>query len=474
MKKLISVILILALALTLFACGGKEGGKKDGLYISFGRQNIMPDMSIPTPMGGYGATDTRLSTEYMDYLMATCLAITEGDETVLIYTQDLIQCYPDFFNGGRKAVSEATGIPENRIFFAATHTHSAPDTTKALGTNEAIDAYYEIWREGVVNAAKDAIADQKKVTSMGAAHVETEKLAYVRHYRLIDGSYAGDNFGNWQAGPIEDYADEADEQMVLLQIDREGQDKPIVLMNFQVHACITGGATLTTLSADVIGSVRTYLEKTQDMHFAYFTGAAGNQNLTTKIAADVNNLDYKSYGETLGNYALEAMKSLEKVEGTDLKINQQVYTGDINHAMEDKYDKAKEVYDLYNQTGDRDAANKKAVEYGFASVYHCNAVVRRKEMPLTMDMEINAISIGDFALITAPYEMFSTEGIKIKSESPYKYTFILTNAGENRGYIPNQKMYQEGCYESHTANYAPGTAEKVADRFLQMLKELKG
>ena len=473
MKKLISVILILALALTLVACGG-ESAKNEELQIGYGRQNIMPDMNVPTPMGGYGATDKRLSTEFMDYLMATCLAVSEGGETTLIFTQDLIQCYADFFNGGRKAVSEATGVPENRIFFAATHTHSAPDTSKALGTNDAIDAYYEIWLDGVVNAAKDAMADRKKVTSMGAAHVETEKLAYVRHYLLSDGSYAGDNFGNWQAGTIEGYAEETDEQMVLLQIDREGQEKPIVLMNFQVHPCITGGATLTTISADIVGSVRTYLEKQMDMDFAYFTGAAGNQNLVTKIAADVNNLNYKSYGETLGNYALEALKNLEPVEGTDLKINQQVYTGDINHAYEDKYKEAKEVYDLYAETGDRDKANNKAYEYGFASVYQCNAIVRRKELPATMDMELNAIAIGDFALITAPYEMFSVQGIKIKTESPYKYTFILTNAGENRSYIPSQKMYDEGCYESHTANYAPGTAEKVADVFLQMLKDLKG
>lgn len=474
MKKIVSVILVLALALTLAACGGKTGGK-NSLQIGYGRQNIMPDMNVPTPMGGYGATDSRLSSEFMDYLMATCLAVTDPDgETALIYTQDLIQCYADFFNGGRKAVSEATGVPENRIFFAATHTHSAPDTSKPLGENAAIDAYYDIWLEGVVNAAKDAMADRKTVTSMGAAHVETEKLAYVRHYLLSDGSYAGDNFGNWQAGTIEGYAEEADEQMVLLQIDREGAEKPIVLMNFQMHPCITGGATLTTISADVIGSVRTYLEKTQDMDFAYFTGAAGNQNLTTKIAADVNNLNYKTYGETLGNYALEALKNLEPIEGTDLKINQVTYTGEVNHDMEDKYEQAKEVADLYKETGNRDAANAKAVEYGFASVYHCNAVVRRKDLPATLDMELNAISIGDFALITAPFEMFSTQGIKIKTESAYKYTFILTNAGENRSYIPSQKMFDEGCYESHTANYAPGTAEKVADKFVEMLKELKG
>lgn len=474
MKKLISVILILALALTLFACGGKEGGKKEGLYIGFGRQNIMPDMGVPTPLAGYGATEKRLSTEYMDYLMATCLAVTEGDETALIFTQDLIQCYPDFFNGGRKAVSEATGIPENRIFFSATHTHSAPDTNLGLGANDAIDAYYEKWIEGVVNAAKDAVADQKKVTSMGANAVETEKLTYVRHYRHVDGTYAGDNFGTLQISLLEGYAEEADERVSVLQIDREGQEKPIVLMNFQMHPTITGGATLTTISADAIGSVRTYLERTQDMDFAYFTGAAGNQNLKTYIAADMHSHDYKTYGETLGNYALEALKNLEPVEGTDLKINQQVYTGEINHAMEDQYDKAKEVYDLYRETGDRETANKKAIEYGFASVYHCNAIVRRKELPATMDMELNAIAIGDFALITAPYEMFSTQGIKIKAESPYKYTFILTNAGENRGYIPSQLMYEKGCYESHTANYAPGTAEKAADQFVQMLKDLKG
>ena len=472
MKKFISAILILALALTLFACGG--GSKDESLKIGYGRADIMPDKSVPTPLGGYGSTDNRLSTQYLDILQATCLAISEGGETALIYTQDLIQCYPDFFNGGRKAVSEATGVPENRIFFAATHTHSAPDTSKPLGENAAIDAYYEIWRNDVVEAAKEAVADQKKVSSMGAGKIQTEKMTYDRHYKHMDGTYAGDNFGALQIALVEGYAEKADEEMIVLQIDREGQEKPIVLVNFQMHPCMTGGATETTISADVIASCRDYMEKEMNVDFAYFTGAAGNQNLKTYIGADMHSLDYKTYGKALGDYAAEALKNLEPVTGTDLKINQQVYTGDIYHLMEDKLAQAEEIKKMFAETGDRDTCTKKAQEYGFASVYQCNAIVRRKDLPATMDMELNAIAIGDFALITAPYEMFSVNAFTIKEGSPYKYTFILTNAGENRSYIPSQLMYEKGCYESHTANYAPGTGEKVADYFVQMLKDLKG
>ena len=87
---------------------------------------------------------------------------------------------------------------------------------------------------------------------------------------------------------------------------------------------------------------------------------------------------------------------------------------------------------------------------------------------------MNTLSVGNLAMVVAPFEMFSTHSNYIKANTPYDFTVILTCADNVMGYIPSQKMYDEGCYESTTANYAPGTGEIVAEQYVTMLKEMKG
>jgi hypothetical protein len=114
-----------------------------------------------------------------------------------------------------------------------------------------------------------------------------------------------------------------------------------------------------------------------------------------------------------------------------------------------------------------------AREYGFGSVYHAGSLLGHQNYPDTIDMEINAVSIGDFGFITAPYEMFSREGIKIKSESALAVTAIVGYAGHYNGYIPSMEAFDYGCYESQTGHFERGTAEALADTYLDMLAQLK-
>ena len=39
--------------------------------------------------------------------------------------------------------------------------------------------------------------------------------------------------------------------------------------------------------------------------------------------------------------------------------------------------------------------------------------------------------------------------------------------------MPSESAYEYGCYESHTSRYEKGTAEKVCDTYLDMLKGLQ-
>jgi hypothetical protein len=81
-------------------------------------------------------------------------------------------------------------------------------------------------------------------------------------------------------------------------------------------------------------------------------------------------------------------------------------------------------------------------------------------------LELNVLSIGDVAFTTGTYEMFSDAGRYVKENSPFPVTFLITG---NSGYIPSAKAYEYRSYEADTGLYAPGTAEKLAEEYVNML-----
>ena len=62
-------------------------------------------------------------------------------------------------------------------------------------------------------------------------------------------------------------------------------------------------------------------------------------------------------------------------------------------------------------------------------------------------------------------------GIHVRLHGPFENTFIITG---NCRYLPCRAAYEYRSYESDTGLFAKGTAEKVADTFVDMLDEIYG
>ena len=52
-------------------------------------------------------------------------------------------------------------------------------------------------------------------------------------------------------------------------------------------------------------------------------------------------------------------------------------------------------------------------------------------------------------------------------------TFVVTCANGSNSYLPTKKACTYPVYESSVTRFAPGTAEEIADTFLDMLTQLK-
>lgn len=468
MKKILSLILALSLTLCLCACGGStnkpnntENTFDDGqLYVGFGRETIMPETEIP--LGGSGTL--RISTDVLDYLYSTCIAMTEGDETVLLFTQDLVRSYEPWVQAVRERITAELGIPADRIMLCSTHTHSGPETNS---NDPRITAYLELYLDAMVKAAKTALED-RAVASLYGTKTELENMTFVRHYRMSDGTFAGSNFGSFSGNIPVEHATEADNEMLLVKFDRGDEKKDILLVNWQAHPDHSRALGVTSISADFIGPLRTKLEKESGMQVAYFTGDTGNLNPFSQMK-DNHGLSWNEYGEKLAQYAMDALPGLTAIEGDGIKATQVQFEYAMNHDHEDKLEQAKEV----NALGNTETANALAKQYGLGSYMEAANVLQRVNRPATGTMELNAFYVAGMAFITAPYEMFSDNGIYIKENSPFDMTLLCTNANDWNSYCATEEAYDYVSYESSAGHFARGCAEAAADKFVEMLKGLQ-
>ncbi len=461
MKTILVILLVLALILGLCACG--TGNKSETLEVGYGRALIMPNQ--PVPLGGYGHSERRITSNFLDYLYTTCIAFRYGEETILWYTQDLISS--KWVSEARAAITNKTGIPQDRIMVCATHTHSAPDQGSS---DPSIGAYKTIYTMAMADAAAAAIADLAPGRLYGTKTVAD--LNFIRHYELNDGTFGGDNFGDFSVG-IKGHAAENDPEMLLVKVEREGNKKDILIMNWQAHPCKTGGGTKTDISADIIGGTREAVEAEMGVHFAYFTGAAGNQNTSSRIEGEAPEMDHREFGRELCRIATEALPNLKPIEGKGIKISQVMYEAAVNHDDEHLILEARQVKDLWDVAGDTVAGNKLARKLGLSSVFHASAILARPSRPQRANMEVDAVYIAGLAFITAPFEMFAATGSYIKENSPFDMTFICSCANGAHSYIPTADAYDYGCYESYTSYFAKGTAELLQVEYVNLLKGLQ-
>ena len=447
------------------------------LYAGFGRQNITPDYSVP--LAGYGATHKRMSTVVLSEIFATCIAFRQGDETILLFSQDLIRTNEKWIAPIRERVSSRTGVPVDRILVCSTHTHSAPDVYSGL---DCMKEYFNtLYLDALEKAAVEALEDLAPATLYGT-RTQTEGMNFVRHYLLENGTYAGPNFGDFKSAPIVDHAAPNDPELLMVKLER--QEKPAILIaNFQVHPTATGGGKNTVMSADFVGVTRDNVEAATGMHFAYFTGAAGNQVLGTRLPKECDNMTadqcrkfgrthYIVYGWRLAQYILKALPTLKPMASQKMAIARTDLEYATNREDLHLVEPAKRMREIWNEEG-MAAAKAYGVPLGISSVYHAGAIISRQNRDEKGSMELDAVRIGDFSFVTMPYEAFGAHGVYVKENSPFPMTMIFSCANGGWNYIPTKEAYDYGCYESFTSYFAKGAGEAAAEKLTDMLHSLK-
>ncbi len=387
-----------------------------GFATGFGKALINPEPG--TGLGGFGNTNERLSKTIQDDIYISCVAVSDGEKKVLLFSVDSLGVSKTVWGQIARNTEKELGIPRENIILNASHSHAAPNIT---GSFPSVAKYMKIFYDAALSAAKYAVADLDR-TEVKTAKTQTDGLSYIRRY--IKKS-TGEFVGNWpnNLNPEKyDHESSADEEMLILYFDRANQ-KDIVLCNWTCHVTNVGSRTGGKVSSDFVGVFRDTVAEKLNAHCAFFQGAAGSTIPLGALKGENANNDYKKLGADLSQVLVDAIPSLTSVK-----------TGKIE-TMIQNYDAA---------TGPQKS----------------------------MNMELSVIAFGDVAFATAPFEMDHRNGKFVKENSPYPMTFMSAYSNGYYQYIPAESSFPNGGYEVESCQFVAGTGEGVANSLVSALKNI--
>ena len=443
------------------------------IYAGFARYDITPEEYME--MSGFGNDYERICTVVLDHVFGTVVALRdETGETVLLCTSDLLNAYKgSVVDGVRESIHAATGVPEDHIMCAVVHNHSGPCPARG---NERTTRFTDYYIRQMTRAAVDAIADLSEAT-ISVASKHGERLTFDRHYFTNDGMPFGTRLGSIKSG-IKCHMDKADEQIQLIRFNRkEGRD--ILLTNWQAHVTMVGKInTDTEMSADYVGAYRNHLEGSTGCHVAFFQGGAGNLGPGSRIKEElrVEPGDYRAYGKLLAELALEAMEENTKpVNAGPIRIKQVQYQAQVDHSEDHMGPAAEEAITLYLAAAGTDPKERMQImtDRGFATYLHAASIRNRFRADPYIEVELNAIAIGDISFVTAPFEMFCSVPRHIKENTPYAMTFFMGYCNGAFSYLADKLGFRYNTYEVQSRRFIEGTAEAIGQTHLDMLSALK-
>ena len=446
----------------------------NNLKVGYARVNITPPMGIN--IAGY--YKERIADGVLDELEACAVAVGDGKTTALLITIDHCGLNKVYLNEWRDNISAATGVPAEAIYIHSTHTHTGPQLFK--NSKNPLTAQYEAFlATRVVDVATFAIEDMADA-KMGIGVSEAKNVAFIRRYRMKDGS-AKTNPGVNNPDIVAPIGI-TDESVNVVRFDRVGKET-VVLVNFANHPDVVGG---NKISSDWPGMTRRFVEKAIDnTKCIFFNGAQGDVNHVNvhPKAGDFNDMfnDFdgcsRGYGHArhIARVVTGAVMSIydkvEYIDADEVKYSQKIVEIPSNKPTPEQLPLAHKYNDLHN-AGRDDEIPYKAMMLTTV-VAEAARMVRLENAPDTFPMLFSAIAIGDVALFGIPGEPFNGVGRGIKESEGWKMVIptCLTNASE--GYFPMMDSYEEGGYEARSSSFKAGVAERIIEEGKAILASMR-
>jgi len=455
-----------------------------------------------------------------DSLYVKALVMKSGNTSAAIITVDAVaiggigSVKNDYFNGVRSRIKEELGIDPQNVLVNASHLHGA-------GYNVCEDV-----EARTLMAVRQASQNMVPV-NVGAGSGYEDRITENHILKLKDGKGWAIRHANplppdeeiESVGPI-------DPEIGILRLDRKNGETLAVVYNFTGHPY----QSITEETGGYPGFASKLIEKNMSKGTIalFIQGFCGD--VIPVLYKDVHSVrDQEPLGTMLGLSALDAIRKIKPVKTGELKVINEVvkfprktdYVERIASMEKEQADLLRSLrgtslnfktflplyikYNLFeeypsyyshrylhekslgrNDLEKLDEENRRNIAKYLRNIHAMEKLARlqynidlAKDRKIenesagesTMDVEIQAMKVGDFVLVTFPAEVSVQVGLNIKGKSPFDNTFV---AGYTNGYIhyaPTKEQFGSGAYQDHSCLLGPEWQKIYEDKVSEILRK---
>lgn len=408
----------------LAGAGGAASQEERPLRAGAARVDMTPPENAGIRMSGYGDRKDPFKGIH-DRLHIRAIALDDGRQTAAVVTADLVGISDSLWREVTGRVAREAGIPVENILLCGTHTHGGP-SGDYLGSKPVVDKFVE-----AVKLAKDALQPARFGTGRGRCNINVNRRA-----RTATGTAAG----GWWLGQNPDGP--SDKTVYVAKFEALSGEPIAILVNFAAHGT-TMGQKNTLITADHPGACSRFIEKHYgDKVVAPWTsGAAGDQDpiyaYKEEFGGRVDPVNV--LGRMLGEEAVRVAEGIRGVPHGRLRALQTVV----------------EAPGRRNESGV--SPFRPDGDYRFVDA-----------SPVKIRLSLLAVEGTAFCGISG--EVFTRIGERLRKESPFPDTVLLTHANGSSGYLPDDGAYGQISYEILVTRVKPGVEKIVVDGLVGLMK----
>jgi len=433
--------------------------------------------ATPAQLHGYSDRD-HLSDGVTERLQLGCLALDDGDTTLLIVTCDMIGIEVDVCQDLYALLEKETGIAYPNLLFSCSHTHFAPALHAGIFNSPQVGQvppdsdFVEAFRTRLVEVARESLANLRP-GRLETVRRQAPQILFNRRTLKSDGSVQT----NFRYPPdAESYTfSPTDPEVTVLRICEE-TGIGAVLVNFGCHP-VTGGEVAARdhyrVSADYPYYVRQTIAEEWSCPVFFTLGGAGDA-----VPIDRYGDSRQRLGGILGQTVILAERVFRGEENVALAADaleleaRTILTTDAGTAADEFARARDECVELQTQaetsayTPAPPAASERYDQAGRAC--HRSRLYPDNEYRIP----VQALRIGETVLIALPFEVLSEISLRMKERFPN--SVLISCAGGYQGYLPLEHEYPRGGYEAseRSTHFEPGTADRVLELVLDWLGQI--
>ena len=397
------------------------------LRVGAAKVGITPAADAALPLSGY-ASRTAGFQGIHDDLSVRALVVDDGTARAAVVSCEIIGLSNAFWEKMTERITRETGIAGDHLMLASVHTHAAPSTGVYGGgplTSNQAD-----YIAGLENAILESVRQAKAALQPARIGFGTGAAKVNMNRRARNGE------GGWMLGNNPDGV--SDKTVAVIKFESLSGEPLALLSNYGVHGTVLGAENLQ-ISSDLPGATSRYVER----HYGtkvislWTSGTAGDQDPIYRVGKDFQNV--AALGAILGEEIARVADTIRTTNRAHIHGKQRVVTCPGKRTVQ---------------------APGPGREYKF-------------EDSDPVAIRLSLLVINDIAITGVSGEVLTPIGLRLKRESPFNRTLMITHCNGSSGYLPDDAAYDQVSYEILTTRAKRGCAEgAMVNGLLEMMAEL--